>query len=99
MDVIFWNKDSDLKKIEYKVSALPVEVEEKTTRGHNYKLKKKICSTTRRHQFFSMRVVNAWNSLPVHVVNAVSVNTFKSRLDMCWMHIMFSPELPAHEQL
>ena len=66
----------------YKVSALPVEVEEKTTRGHNYKLKKKRCSTTRRLKFFSMRVVNAWNSLPVglHVVNAVSVNAFKSRL-------------------
>ena len=25
------------------VSTLPVEVEEKTTRGHNYKLKKKRC--------------------------------------------------------
>ena len=46
-----------------------------------------------------MRVANAWNSLPVHVVNAVSVNTYKSRLDMCWAHIMFSPELPVHEQL
>ena len=71
-----------------KVSALPIEVEEKTTRGHNYKLNKKRCSTTRRLKFFSMRVVNAWNSLPVHVVNAVSVNSFKSRLvlDMCWAH-------------
>ena len=74
----------------YKVSALPVEVEEKTTRGHNYKLTKNRCSTTRRLKFFSMRVVNAWNSLPVHVANAVSVNSFKSRLDMCWAHIMFS---------
>ena len=83
----------------HKVSALPVEVEEKTTRGHNYKLTKKRCSTTRRLKFFSMRVVNAWNSLPVHVVNAVSVNSFKSRLDMCWAHIMFSTELPAHEQI
>ena len=83
----------------YKVSALPIEVEEKTTRGHNYKLNKKRCSTTRRLKFFSMRVVNAWNSLPVHVVNAVSVNSFKSRLDMCWAHIMFSTELPAHEQI
>ena len=82
----------------YKVSALPVEVE-KTTRGHNYKLTKKRCSTTRRLKFFSMRVVNAWNSLPVHVVNAESVNSFKSRLDMCWAHIMFSTELPAHEQI
>ena len=33
----------------YKVSALPVEV--KTTRGHNYKLKKKRCSSTRRLKF------------------------------------------------
>ena len=65
----------------YKVSALSVEVEEKTTRGHNYKLKKKRCSTTRRLKFFSMRVVNDWNSLPGHVVNAVSINAFKSRLD------------------
>ena len=83
----------------YKVSALPVEVEEKTTRGHYYKLTKKRCSTTRRLKFFSMRVVNARNSIPVHVVNAVSVNSFKSRLDMCWAHIMFSTELPAHEQI
>ena len=83
----------------YKVSALPVEVDEMTTRGHNYKLNKKSCSTTRRLKFFSMRVVNAWKSLPVHVVNAVSVNSFKSRLDMCWAHIMFSTALPAHEQI
>ena len=39
----------------------------------------------------SMRVVNAWNSLPVHVGN--------TRLVVCLAHIMFSPELPAHEQL
>ena len=62
------------------------------------KLNKKRCSTTRRLKFFSMRVVNAWNSLPVHVVNAVSVNSFKSRLDMFWAHIMFSTELPAIER-
>ena len=77
----------------YKVSALPVEMEENTTIGHNYKLKKKRCSTTRRLKFFSMRVVNDWNRLRfVHVVNAASINVFKSRLDMCWAHIMYSPE-------
>ena len=82
----------------YKVSALPVEVEEKTTRGHNYKLNKNRCSTTRRLKFFSMRVVNAWNSIPVNAVS-VTGNSFTSRLDMCWAHIMFSTELPAHEQI
>ena len=83
----------------YKVSALPVEVEEKTTRGHNNKLKKKRCSTTRILKFISMRVGNDWNSLPGHVVNAASINAFKSRLDMCWAHITFSLELPAHDKL
>ena len=84
----------------YKVSSPPVEMEEKTTRGHNYyKLKKNRCSTTRRLKFFSIRVVNNWNSLPGHVVNAASINAFKSRLDMCRAHIMFSPELPAHQKL
>ena len=53
----------------YTVSAMPVEVEEKTTRGNNYKLNKKRSSTTRRLTFFSMRVVNAWNSLPVNAVS------------------------------
>ena len=43
---------------------------------------KKICSTTRILKFFSMRLVNAWNRLPVCVVNAASINVFKPRLDM-----------------
>jgi len=29
-------------------------------------------------------VVNNWNSLPSHVVHAVTVNSFKSRLDNFW---------------
>jgi len=31
-------------------------------------------------------VVNAWNSLPDHVVLSETVNTFKSRLDKFWQH-------------
>ena len=72
---------------------------EKTTIWHNYKLKKKRCCTTRILKVFSMRVFNAWNRLTVHVVNAASINAFKSRLDMSWAHTMFSPELTPHEQL
>ena len=81
----------------YKVSDLPVELEENTTGGHNYKLKKNRCYTTPIQTFFSIRVVNAWNSLPVHVVNAVRL--FHLNPDKWWAHIMFSPELPAHDQL
>ena len=36
-----------------------------------------------RKHFFS-RVVNAWNELPQHVVDAPSVNSFKNRLDKHW---------------
>ena len=37
-----------------------------------------------RKHFFSQRVVNAWNKLPQHVVDAPSVNCFKNRLDKHW---------------
>ena len=34
--------------------------------------------------FFSIRVINNWNSLPFEVVNAVSLASFKSKLDNVW---------------
>ena len=37
-----------------------------------------------RTNFFAVRVVNTWNELPEEVVNAPSVNAFKSRLDKLW---------------
>ena len=33
---------------------------------------------------FTYRVVSLWNSLPSHVVNAPTLNTFKNRLDRIW---------------
>ena len=54
--------------IVYKVHVQPVEVELRRTRGHSYKLLKKSSSTSQRQKFFSMRVVNSWNSLPDLVV-------------------------------
>jgi len=33
---------------------------------------------------FTVRVINLWNSLPTHVITAVSVDSFKSRLDKFW---------------
>ena len=36
--------------------------------------------------YFTNRVVNAWNSLPDHVVLSETINTFKSRLDKFWQH-------------
>ena len=51
------------------------------TRGHSYKLVKSRSRLDIRRNFFSQRVINAWNSLPSEVVEAESVNTFKNRYD------------------
>jgi len=33
---------------------------------------------------FTQRIINIWNSLPAHVVNPSSVNSFKNNLDRLW---------------
>ena len=64
-----------------------------TRRGHNLKLKKKYCRTATRQNFFTFRVVNGWNSLPANVVNAPSLNSFKSRIDSVWKEHKFETDL------
>jgi hypothetical protein len=51
------------------------------TRGHNFRLQGATSRLNVRHRFFSERVINAWNSLPAHVVDAPTVNSFKARFD------------------
>ena len=60
----------------YKVSDLHMNVSH--TRGHNYKLYKPH-STGIRSNFFCVRVINVWNSLPAEV-NFNIINTFKRSL-------------------
>ena len=47
-----------------------------------------ICSLLCRFQLqvkkLSTFMLNIWNSLPVHVVNSSSVNSFKNNLDRFW---------------
>ena len=54
----------------------------RTTRGHQWKLKKKPCNIDLRQHFFSEteRVINMSNNLEQHVVSATSMNCFKNRL-------------------
>ena len=59
-------------------------INESRTRGHNFKLYKPLVQTTIRKRFFSVRVINNWNSLPYEVVNAISLDSFKSKLDNAW---------------
>ena len=58
-------------------------------RGHSRKLKKERASKVIRQNFFSLRVTNAWNRLPVAVVEAPSLNCFKNRLDGYWRQYQF----------
>ena len=68
--------------------------EDITRRFHEYKLKKRFCKTATRCNFFSFHVSIIWNSVPSKVVNAQSVNAFKSRLDSIWQNYKFVIDLP-----
>ena len=50
-------------------------------RGHKDKIVKNSFRLDVRKNFFSNRVVDAWNELPKDVVNAETVNYFNARLD------------------
>ncbi|KAI8496526.1 hypothetical protein Bbelb_258250 [Branchiostoma belcheri] len=51
---------------------------QQVTRGHCYKLAVPLAKSTVRRNSFSVRTVNKWNSLSEVVVEAESVNAFKS---------------------
>ena len=52
--------------------------------NHEFTLEHKRLSCPARIHFFANRIVNNWNSLPNHVVNAGSLNIFKNSLDRLW---------------
>ncbi len=52
-----------------------------STRGHIHKLYLNYSRLNIRKSFFSQRTVIAWNNLPLDVVSATSINTFKNRID------------------
>ena len=59
-----------------------------TTRGHNMKLFKPHANCLLRSSFFSVRVINDWNSLPQSVIDSNSPNQFKNLLDRHYCNIM-----------
>ena len=58
--------------------------QDSVTRGHSHKLITSRFNTNIRKNSFSNRIVNDWNSLPTHVINATTVNDFKNKLDSHW---------------
>ena len=73
----------------YSVDAKYIKLDDTTTRGHKYKLKKKRTNKSIRQQYFSCCIVNAWDGLPSEVVEAPSLNAFKARLDKHWRHFRY----------
>ena len=80
-------------KIMKQVDRLSVEdffqLSDSGLRGHAYKVYKKKSTTSLRQQSFSRRIINEWNSLPHHVVDSVTVNSFKNNLDKHYGSTMY----------
>ena len=61
-----------------------------TTRGHQLKLFKYRSRLNCRSNYFFNKLINDWNNLPDFVVNANSVNCFKSLIDNYFLDSRFS---------
>ncbi|MPC42059.1 hypothetical protein E2C01_035671 [Portunus trituberculatus] len=59
------------------------------TRGHSLKILVPHHSTEVRRRFFSLRVINIWNSLPEIVVSAQSLQSFKHVLEKFLGHRLY----------
>ena len=68
----------------YKTQNPHFTLSETKTRTISLKIAKTHWKEKVRCNYFTVRVVNTWNSLPEHVVRAPNLNTFKARLDSFW---------------
>ena len=59
------------------------------TRGHKLKIYKRRAMKFARRMTFSNRVIDDWNALPSDIIEAESVNIFKTRLDIHWKDDMY----------
>ncbi len=53
-------------------------------RGHHFKLRHPLARSARRKFEFPVRFAEPWNKLPPEVVDAVSAEIYKLRLDDDW---------------
>jgi hypothetical protein len=55
-----------------------------STRTNSRKVIYNRANTNIRQNSFSIRIARYWNNLPENIVNALSINSFKNRLDKHW---------------
>ena len=69
------------------------------SRGHPYNVYKQRFEHDFRRYSFCCRTADQWNHLPEKVVTAPTINTFKNRLDRCWMNsdLMYNPDTVVHK--
>ena len=60
------------------------------TRSNGFKLKKIRSNKKPYGKFFTNRIVNQWNQLPNHIVNADSINSFKNKFDTHFHDMIYS---------
>lgn len=53
-----------------------------STRGHRHRLERELVKNcAQRDNFFTNRIVNVWNNLPKEIIEAISVDSLKAKLD------------------
>ena len=62
-------------------------------RGHGLKLFRERARLEVRKNFFTQRVITAWNNLPEEVVNKNTVNGFKNALDRHWERLGYGYQI------
>ena len=72
-----------------------LQTQSSTRRGHKYTLYKRSCKLDLRKYSFTHRVVDQWNCLPDHVVDAKTILAFEKRLDRVWKdsEVMYNHEI------
>ena len=60
------------------------------TRGHNRKIFKEHATKLCRINNFTQKSTNDWNSLPLKIISAPTLNNFKNQLDIHWSNYKFA---------
>ena len=91
----YYDKDASNGLIDFRAN----NEREYDLRGHRYNIRKDIFRKNIKKYSFKGRVTEQWNNLPASVVEAPSLNAFKSRLDKLWdaKDIIFDPDIDINE--